>query len=175
MAAHRPTFRPLEDGDLPLLHRWLNEPGIVRWWEGDDVSWDGVVRDYGSGREPDGTEHHLALLDGEPIGWIQCYPCAVSPEECEPWFALGVDRACAGIDYLLGEPERRGAGLGSSMIRAYATDVVFAEHPTWTQAAAAPVSENQASCGALRKAGFRFVGELDTDVGPSSLHVLDRP
>jgi hypothetical protein len=41
------TFRRLVDDDLPLLHRWLNEPGVVRWWEDDDVSWDGVVRDYG--------------------------------------------------------------------------------------------------------------------------------
>jgi acetyl esterase/lipase len=35
------TFRRLTDDDLPLLHDWLNESGVVRWWEGDDVSWAG--------------------------------------------------------------------------------------------------------------------------------------
>ena len=52
-----------------MLHRWLNEPGVVRWWEGDDVSWDAVVADYGSecGWE---VEHWLMLLHGEPVGWI---------------------------------------------------------------------------------------------------------
>ena len=39
-------LRPLTDDDLPVLHAWLNEPGVVWWWEGDDVSWEAVVRDY---------------------------------------------------------------------------------------------------------------------------------
>ena len=42
------TFRRLTDDDLPLLHVWLNEPGVVRFWEGDDVSWPGVIAQYGS-------------------------------------------------------------------------------------------------------------------------------
>lgn len=58
----RVTFRRLVDDDLPMLHRWLNEPGVVRWWEGNDVSWDAVVRDYGSSKT-DRTEHYLI---GEP-------------------------------------------------------------------------------------------------------------
>ena len=42
------TFRRLVDADLPMLHGWLNDPKVVEWWEGDDVSWEAVVRDYGS-------------------------------------------------------------------------------------------------------------------------------
>ena len=49
-----------------MLHGWLNEPGVVRWWEGDDVSWDAVVRDYGPAN-PDPTEHWIASLDGRDI------------------------------------------------------------------------------------------------------------
>ncbi len=71
----RVDFRRLTDDDLPLLHRWLNEPGVVRWWEGDDVSWDGVVRDYGVGSD-DSVEHWLATIDGRPVGWLQCYAAA---------------------------------------------------------------------------------------------------
>ncbi len=33
------TFRALADVDLPMLYEWLNEPGVVRWWEGQDVPW----------------------------------------------------------------------------------------------------------------------------------------
>ena len=67
------SFRQLSDDDLPTLHEWLNEPDIVRWWEGDDVSWDAVVRDYSSARG-DSTEHWIASLGGRDLGWIQCYP-----------------------------------------------------------------------------------------------------
>ena len=28
------TFRRLVEDDLGLLHWWLNEPGVVRWWVG---------------------------------------------------------------------------------------------------------------------------------------------
>lgn len=63
-------FRPVTHDDLPMLHRWLNEPGVVRWWEGDDVSWDAVVREYGPAN-PDSTEHWVAAVDGEDICWIR--------------------------------------------------------------------------------------------------------
>ena len=166
-------FRRLSDEDLPLLHRWLNEPGVVRWWEGDDVSWEGVVRDYGSGAGAS-AEFWLALDDGHEIGWIQCWAVADEPEETGPWLALGVEAAACGIDYLLGEPDARGRGLGSGMIRAFVDEVVFALHPQWTQACAAPLAANEASWRALGKAGFRFLGIVDDKLGPCRLMVTDR-
>ncbi len=167
-------FRRLTEDDLPMLHRWLNEPGVVRWWEGDDVSWEAVVRDYGSAN-PDPAEHWIASLKGEPLGWIQCYAAADEPEETEPWWALGIERAAAGIDYLVGDPADRRRGLGSAMIAAFVAEVVFALHPGWTQACAAPFEANVASWRALEKAGFRFAGIVEDAEGPCRLMVADRP
>lgn len=167
------AFRRLVDEDLPMLHRWLNDPVVVRWWEGDDVSWAGVVRDYGSAN-PDPVEHWIASLDGRDIGWIQCYAAADEPEETGPWLALGVDPAAAGIDYLIGAPADRGRGLGSAMILAFVLEVVFELHPAWQQACAAPLADNVASWRALEKAGFEFVGIVEDDNGPCRLMVADR-
>lgn len=174
------TFRPLTEDDLPMLHRWLNEPGVVRWWEGDDVRWEAVVRDHWSDPDPY-VEHWIAVVDGRAVGWIQCYAAADAaedpedPEEARAWFALGVEPAAAGIDYFLGDPGERGAGLGSAMIRAFVTDVVFGRHPTWTQACASPYMANEASCRALASAGFDHRGTFDGDDGPCRLMVVDRP
>ena len=168
------AFRRLTDDDLPILHRWLNEPGIVRWWEGDDVSWEGVVRDYGSSNADD-TEHWIASVDGRDVGWIQCYAGVDEPEEWAQLWALGVDRTGAGIDYLIGDTADRGRGLGTSVIRAFVADVVFGLHPEWSQACAAPHVENTASWRALEKAGFRFVGIVEGKDGPGRLMVADRP
>lgn len=167
------TFRQLVDADLPMLHEWLNEPGVVEWWEGDDVSWEAVVRDYGSARG-DSTEHWIASLDGAEIGWAQCYPAGDAPEETEPWFKLGIQPSAAGIDYLIGDRSARGRGLGSAMIRAFVTDVVFRLHSEWSQVCAGPYAANEASWRALSKAGFRFVGVIEDEEGPCRLMALDR-
>lgn len=167
------TFRRLRDWDLPMLHAWLNDPAVVRWWEGDDVRWPAVVADYSEGtRGPE--EHHIALDDGRPFGWIQCYPVALYPEEAEPWTAVGADPEIAGIDYLVGTPADRGRGLGRAMVAAFVDEVVFGQHPTWPQVGAAPELANRASWGALAKAGFRHLADIEGLEGPGRLMVRDR-
>jgi aminoglycoside 6'-N-acetyltransferase len=163
-------LRPLTAADLPLLHRWLNEPGVVRWWEGDDVSWAAVLRDY----HPDGddpSEHWLASVDARPAGWIQCYAIAdyLDEDEVKHWIELGIERSAGGIDYLVA-PGRRGQGLGTTMIRSFVEEVVFPQHPTWTSACASPVAANVASWRALEKAGFGFVGGFTDTHGPCRLY-----
>lgn len=193
------TFRRLVDDDLPLLHTWLNEPGVVHFWEGDDVSWPGVIAQYGSPElrgalandfadfsydvaEADFDWHHvevyLALMDDEPAGWIQCYAVDDYDDEDEvkAWFELGFDATGAGIDYLIGEPTDRGRGLGASMIRKFVTDIVFGQHPDWTQVGASPRRENAASCGALAKAGLSLSGSFDDpEYGPCDLYATRTP
>jgi aminoglycoside 6'-N-acetyltransferase len=168
-------FRRLTDDDLPMLHTWLNELGVVRWWEGDDVSWEGVVRDYSSA-STDPTEHWIASVDDEPVGWIQCYAIADYPDEPEvrAWEALGVDRTAGGIDYLVADPGARGRGLGSAMIRAF-MPLAFDLHPSWTQLGASPVEANVASWRALEKAGFTNAGTfVDDEHGQCRLMLLAR-
>ena len=176
LAAVDVRFRRLTDDDLPVLHRWLNEPGVVRWWEGDDVSWEGVVRDYGSA-STDPTEYYMATVGDRDVGWIQCYAAADYPDEDEVrhWWALGVDRTAAGIDYLVAEPAERGQGIGTAMIRAFVADVVFGRHRGWSQVCASPLAANIASWRALEKAGFRHIGTFDDRLGPCRLMALDRP
>ena len=167
------SFRPLEEPDLSVLHRWLNEPGVVEWWEGNDVSLDAVARHYWADVDP-GIEHWIAIDNGTPFGWIQCYPVTADPEECGPWRAFGVPDTAAGIDYLIGEPGARGQGRGSTMIDHFVSDVVFGRHPTWSHACAGPFSANERSWRALTKAGFTHIGKIDDPGGPCHLMMRDR-
>ncbi len=169
------TFRRLVDDDLPLLHGWLNDPAVVRWWEGEDVTWEAVVRQYGSANE-DPTEHWLALLDRRPVGWIQCYAWAAYADEAETkaQWAAGVDRSAAGIDYLVGDAADRGRGLGATMIRAFVQEVVFPSHPEWSQVSAGPFIANEASWRALTRAGFSPIGDHDSGEGDGPCRVMVR-
>lgn len=168
------SFRPLHDDDLPMMHGWLNDPAVVKWWEGVDVSWPAVVARYGSGRSSE-IEHWIALAEGDPLGWLQCYSAAdVAEEEAYYWRGHIELRETAGIDYLVGQVTRRQRGTGSAMIRAFVQDVVFARHPEWRRAAAGPFEANVPSWRALEKAGFRRVATLDDEAGPCVLMVADR-
>lgn len=167
------SFRPLVDADLPMLHGWLNDPAVVRWWEGDDVSWAGVVEDYSEAtRGPE--EHHIAIEDGRPIGWIQSVQLRHDPEEARAWVEAGADPGIIGIDYLIGAATDRHRGLGPAMVEAYVHDVVFPGHPDCPQVGADPYVENHASWKALAKAGFRHLADLPDEEGPCRLMVLDR-
>lgn len=179
-------FRRLTASDLPLLHGWLNEPGVVRWWEGEDVSWDAVVADHGP--ESDArVEHWLAVVPGagesagddEPVGWIQCYEAIAfvddpDGDEARAWFAAGAPADIIGIDYLVGDPSARGRGLGSRMIDAFVTDIVFGRHPHWHVVGASPFAGNVASWRALSNAGFVHTATLDDPDGPMNLMIRRR-
>jgi aminoglycoside 6'-N-acetyltransferase len=170
------TFRPMTASDLPMLHEWLNDPAVVRWWEGQDVTYEGVVRHYGTPATPS-TEHWIAVQNGRDVGWLQCYLARDNLDETEDWWDYDIDEAAAGIDYLVADDARRGQGLGSAMIRAFALEIVLGQHPSWTQVCAGPFAANVASCKALEKAGFELVALIDDedDDGPCQLMRLSRP
>lgn len=164
-------FHPTTEANLPLLHEWLNEPGVVRWWEGDDVSWPAVQRDYGPDRD-DGTRQYVALYAGEPVGWIQWFRVADSTEELQAWQPFGITGSDIGIDYLLGRSDQRGQGLGQFMIGQFVAQVVRAQTDVGVLVCASPVEANYASVGALARAGFAERGRfVDPESGPCVLMV----
>jgi hypothetical protein len=61
------------------------------------------------------------------------------------------------------------------MIRAFVHDVVFPQHPSWTQVSAGPFLANEASWRALARAGFRVLADYADDDGTCRVMVIDRP
>src|SRR5438128_717258 len=66
-------FRPLELGDLPLLHRWRNAPHVLQWWK-EPTTFEALVAEYTpriTGHVP--TQPFVILYGAKPIGYIQTY------------------------------------------------------------------------------------------------------
>ena len=168
------AFRPLLEDDLPTMHRWLNDPEVVRWWEGDDVTWE-VVADYSPSRPDEPVEHWIAADGDGDIGWISCATLGNWPEEAAAWSPHGIDGADGTIDYLVGDAARRGCGVGTAMIEQFVAEIGFGCHPGWHRIAVAPMAANRASWRALEKAGFRFRAVVPDPLGDTRLMVLDRP
>ena len=67
-------FVPLRASDLPLLHRWQNEPLVRQWYARGPCSLEDVSRRYLStvtGEEP--TRGFVLRVAGEPAGFWKTY------------------------------------------------------------------------------------------------------
>jgi aminoglycoside 6'-N-acetyltransferase len=159
------TWRPLAEPDFPLLREWLERPHVARWWN-HETSPEAVARDFGPasrGEEP--CEDLLVFLDGRPLGLVQRVRLADYPDylaEIAP--VIPVPEGAVSLDYLIGDPDRVGQGLGPAMIRSV-VERTWADIPSATCVLIPVSAANRPSWRALEKAGFRRVaeGELEPD------------
>ena len=173
------SFEPLRAGDLPVLATWLARPHVRRWWRepSDQAS---VEEHYGplvDGSDP--TEGFVVHLDSRPIGYAQRYLVDDDPEWCETITSSLGGTGGVGIDYLIGEPDLVGRGIGRRMISGFAAEC-WSRHPSEDRIVVALQQDNVASWKALEAAGFRRAWEGDiessdpSDRGHSFIYVVAR-
>lgn len=174
------AFRPLGRGDFALLGVWLGRDHVARWWPDahDPAS---LEAHYGlsiDGVRP--TEVFVTLVEDRPVGMIQRYLVADHAEAVRAMRSAGVTEPAVGIDYLIGEPDLIGRGLGPRMISAFVTDI-WARYPEVSRVVVAVQQKNRRSWRALEKCGFVrvFAGMIDSedpsDAGPSFVYRTRRP
>ena len=170
------SFRPLTRADFPVLCLWIAAPHVAQWWR-EDPSPSAVERAYGpavDGQDP--TEMFVVALGGRDVGFVQRYLLDDHPD----WSAaLGITDA-AGIDYLLGETDVVGTGVGSAMVDAFTLSTLD-RYPDTSCVAVAVQQANGRSWRALENGGYEriFAGILESpdpsDDGPSFVYVRRRP
>jgi aminoglycoside 6'-N-acetyltransferase len=162
-------FKPLAEGDLPLLRDWFGREHVRRWWRYSVEEELAASAAAIAGREP--LRQYLIVLDGRPVGLIQTYLATDDPDWDE---IVQAGAGVAGADLLIGEPELIGVGLGSRVLAEFASRVVFADPEV--RAVIGTVEEaNRRSWRAFEKAGFRHVRDVEDDGQPTRLLWLDRP
>jgi aminoglycoside 6'-N-acetyltransferase len=172
-------FVPLRSSDLPNLAAWLAQPHVALWWRepSDLIS---VEENYGPVAERiDLTEGFIVRFRGRPIGYVQRYLI----DEHSDWRdtirgALGHSGGL-GIDYLIGEQDLVGRGVGRRLISEF-VDASWKRYPSADHIAVALQQDNIASWKALEAAGFRRVwaGDLESpdpsDRGLSFIYIVER-
>ena len=157
------SFVALDEADLALLHRWLNEDPVLRWYARKPLTLADVEAEYRpliEGRDP--TRGFVLQVDGEPAGYWQTYRIADHPE-----YARQIDAApeWSGMDFFIGEARYRGRGLAAQ------AHVVFCDkHAPTVVVVAGPDPENRASIRSLESAGF--VASRTVEVEPAVRELL---
>ena len=164
------SFRRLRSSDLALMHRWLNEPHVRRWWYAEGSSYEEIEDHYLPGIEGrDATKLFLILHGDEPIGFVQCYP--ISAEDDETYARLVDVENSAGVDLFIGEPGYLHRGLGSHVIRRFLSDHVFS-NPEIEVCVIGPEPNNAAAIRAYEKAGFRYFKTIQVPGEPEPEYLM---
>lgn len=164
-----PAFRPLTRHDLSMVHQWLQRPHVAEWWH-DPTTLIELERDY----LPDtmsgsSTRASIALVAGEPIGFIQSY---VALGSGEGWWEHETDPGTRGIDQFLANADQLGRGLGSRMVHAFVQQLF--QDPAVTKVQTDPSPDNERAIRSYRRAGFVVHSEVITPDGPALLMLRHR-
>ncbi len=131
------TLRPVRADDEAKLREIFSDPEVARWW-GDPTK---SVRE--TVEIPEGESHFLIELDGETIGYIQCY------EEADPMYRY------AAIDISI-RSRWQGKGHGPDAIRTLARFLINKRgHHRLT---IDPAAHNSRAIKAYARVGFKPVG-----------------
>jgi aminoglycoside 6'-N-acetyltransferase len=145
------VLRPMRPADIDLVTAWLRSPEVARWYlVGSTVTEEARnLRRCIDGAEP--TEALLVVENDRPVGWCQWYQCRDYPDHAA---AVGAGPDDIGIDYAIGNPARRGKGVGTVVIAALITHIRQG-HPR-AGIIADPQASNFASRRVLEKNGFQL-------------------
>jgi RimJ/RimL family protein N-acetyltransferase len=162
-------FRALTEADLPLLREWLARPHLREWWREEQLSVEALREKY----LPRIAGTHaarpfLALLDGEPAGYIQWYEAGA----VAGWWPDAPAPRVLGIDQFLADGERLDRGLGTAMVKQFVATLF--DDPAVTEVRLDPRPDNLRAIRCYEKAGFRSSGEIVTPDGPALMMVLER-
>jgi aminoglycoside 6'-N-acetyltransferase len=165
------SFRALQEEDLSLLHGWLNQEHLRPFYQRTKVDLDSVVARYRPRLAPSSPTHcHLALLDGHPVGNLQCYRNA---DHSEYAAVIGTTDGVS-VDFFLGQTDLVGRGLGRKMLAAYLNQIVAVLYPDQARVYVCHTMANVRAIRCSHAVGFRHLRDVVEDGAPSVLMVFER-
>lgn len=150
---NRLKLRLLDDTDLSLMEIWLNKEHIKKWYDIPPVC---TVDDWLSEIQNRNDEsgfitHFIALWEETPVGFCQYYKCTDTEED---WYGQTQLSGAYSIDYLIGEEDYLGKGIGKSIIALLVKEIFSLADSE--RIIVQPDEKNKASCNSLISNGFVF-------------------
>lgn len=166
--AGRFTLCPVKaDRDLAVIHRWMNDPVVARYW-GLDGPAERTADHLAEQRALPHTEPYLARLSGRAVGYWEIYRAA--EDRLAALHQAGPDDI--GIRLLIGEPDLRGLGLGSLLLKALCDEI---QRESRCRVVAAFDERNIAAVRAFVAAGFVPSGTITLSEGRVTLVIREAP
>jgi aminoglycoside 6'-N-acetyltransferase len=149
-------FKILVKQDLPLLHKWQNEPHVKQWYDKDKnlTKFESVIIKYATYiNEAKPTQAYIIFYDEKPIGYIQTYRIEDYPDYAK---YLELSEEAAGIDLFIGDVNYIHKGSGVEIIKYFLKDFVFTQTDI-VSCVVGPEPKNTSAIRAYEKAGFKYL------------------
>ena len=148
-------LRPMTEDDWGTLYRWNNDPEVLYYAEGDDVSGYSMEEMQSIYVTVSRAAYCFVIeVDGRPVG-----ECWLQRMNLERVLALYPGLDCRRIDLMIGEKDLWGRGIGTEAIRLL---TVFAFEAQGADVVYEPeiADYNVRSRRAFERNGYRVVGEV---------------
>jgi RimJ/RimL family protein N-acetyltransferase len=155
--------------DLPLITRWMNDPAVDEFW---DLAGDPSVTEAHLREQLDGDGRSvpcLGVLGSTPMSYWEIYRADLDPV-ARYYPARPHD---TGLHLLIGGVADRARGLGSTLLRAVA-DQVLSQRPACGRVIAEPDLRNTPSIAAFLAGGYRLAAEVELPGKRAALMIRDR-
>ena len=146
------AFRPMTHDDLPTYVEWQHAPHARRWFHAGRMDMAEAKRRYGpriDGEVP--IRMWVVVIGGRDAGMMQDYRVG----DNEDYAAKTGDPEAAAFDYLIGDPDLVGRGIGTRMVGRFLRERLRVAYPDAPRFLASPDHRNRASLRLLEKLGFR--------------------
>lgn len=136
------------DQDIELFKKWLYEPHVAKWYH-EPLDWIDEVEKRST--DFSWVHHYIVEYANRPIGFCQYYEYVNSGET---WHGDTEVEGTYSIDYMIGELDYVGKGLGKQIVQFLIHEIE--KHPDAKRIIVQPEEENKASCGVLKSCGYVY-------------------
>lgn len=141
-------LRALNDDDIELFTKWLYTPHVAMWYH-EPTDWIKEIEKRNSGFI--WIHHYIFEFEDKPIGFCQYYEYKNSGET---WHGDVDIEGTYSIDYMIGETNYIGIGLGKQIVKSLVDKIKL--HNDAKRIIVQPEPENKASTGTLISCDFTF-------------------
>jgi RimJ/RimL family protein N-acetyltransferase len=159
--------RPVDPAlDVELIHGWMHEPGVVRYW---DMAWPAgrIARYLGDHDADPHRDAFVTFVDDTPVGYLEAYDPAHDVLGAHYPVAAGD----VGAHVLIGDPDFRGR---YSVSLGLATNRFLFGRPGTRRIVGEPDVRNHNLLSLLAFLGFHKAAELDLPDKRAALMLCDR-
>lgn len=142
-------FSPILDGDLRVLHQWLQNDHVREFWDDGDRTLEQVKNHY---KPEKGIERYLFYIDGQPAGYFQSYLVEAGNEYLS--FSLS-NKKTIGIDFFIGNIALLNKGYAIHVLAAFIKE--YCQHAD--RVLVDPQPTNHKAIHLYKKYGFMKIGE----------------